>query len=73
MQPGKQIVRRQIDQLELIGLIEDMVRQRFTLLDTGNLCNEIIQTLKVLNIDGRPDVDASFQQLLDILPALGVA
>ena len=58
MQARQQIVRRQIDQLELVGLVENMVRKSFALAHAGDLRDQIVQTLQVLNIDRGPDADA---------------
>ena len=50
-----------------------MVRQGLALLHAGGLHDEVIETLEVLDVDRGPDVDAGLEQLLHILPALGVA
>ena len=39
----------------------------------GDLGHHVVQALDVLDVDGRIDVDAGVEQLLDVLPALGVA
>ena len=68
-QPRQQVVRRQVDQLDFIGLVENAVRQGLALSHAGDLRDQVIETLEVLNIDGRPHVDAGIEQLLDVLPA----
>jgi hypothetical protein len=67
-----QILRRQIDELDLIGFIENPVGNRFALAHAGDLRHQIVETLEVLDVDRGPDVDALIEQLLDILPTLGV-
>ena len=41
--------------------------------DAGNARDYVIQAFQVLNVERGPDIDAGVQQLLDVLPALGVA
>ena len=67
-----QVVGRQIDQLDVVGLVEYLVRQGLALPHAGRLVDEIVQALEVLDVDRRPDVDAGVEQLLDVLPALRV-
>ena len=50
-----------------------MVGQRLALAHAGDLDDQIVEALEVLDVDGRPDVDAGVEQLLDVLPALRVA
>ena len=73
VQTREQIVGRQVDQLDLVGLVEDAIRQRLALLDAGDLRDEVVQALEVLDVQRRPDVDAGIEQLLDVLPALRMA
>ena len=42
-------------------------------LTPGDLRDDVVQALEVLDVDGGVDVDAGGEQLLDVLPALGVA
>ena len=39
----------------------------------GDLGDDVVQALEVLDVDRGVDVDAGGEQLLDVLPALGVA
>src|SRR6516162_7005130 len=68
-----QIVRRQIDQLDSIGAIEDSIGNRFAHPNVGNLRDDVIKTFDVLNIDGGVDVDTVAHQLFDIEVAFRVA
>ena len=73
LQARKQVVGRQVDQLDLVGLVEDPVGDRLLLPDAGDAGDHVVQALEVLNVERRPDADARVEQLLDVLPALGVA
>ena len=65
--------RRQVDELELVGAADDLVGDRLALLDAGDLLDDVVQRLEVLDVQRRDDVDAGLEQLLDVLPALLVA
>ena len=71
-QPFEKVIRRQVDELDLVGFVENPVGQRFPLLDAGDLRDDVVETFEMLDVDGGPHVDAGFQQLFDVLPALGV-
>ena len=53
-----QIVRCEIDQLDGIGAIEDSIGHRFAHPHVGNLRDDVIKAVDVLNIDRGVDVDA---------------
>lgn len=38
-------------------------------LNSGDAADHIIQTFQMLNVDGSENINASFQQLFDVLPA----
>ena len=65
----KEVVGGKVDQLDIIGLFEHRVRHRFTHPNTGDLSHHIVQTLHVLHVDGRIDVDARLQEFHDVLPS----
>ena len=73
LEPREQIVGRQVDQLDFVGLVEDAIRDRLALAHAGDLRDQVVETLEVLDVDRRPDIDALLEQLLDVLPALRVA
>src|SRR5215475_9954902 len=73
MESCEKLFRRQIDQLDLIGFVEDVVRQGLALAHAGELRDEIVEALEMLYVDRRPDADPRFEQLLDVLPSLGMA
>ena len=62
-----------VDQLDLVGGADDGVRHGLALRDAGDALHHVVQGLEVLDVDGRDDVDAGVEQLVDVLPALGVA
>ena len=68
----QQIVRRQVDHHHLVRLVEHPIRQRFADTDAGDAAHHVVQAFEVLHVDGRVDVDAGTQQLVDVLPALGM-
>ena len=72
-QPAAQRLRGHVDQLDLVGGPHDLVRDGLPLLDAGDPLDDVVERFEVLDVDGRDDVDASGQQLLDVLPALVVA
>ncbi len=72
LEPGEQVVRWQVDQLDFVGLVEDAVRDGLPLPNARDLGDEIVEAFEVLDIHGRPDVEAGVEQLLDVLPALRV-
>ena len=73
LEAREQIVGRQIDQLDFIRFVEDAVRDRLALPHAGDLRDQVVEALEVLDVDRGPDVDALLEQLLDVLPALRMA
>ena len=65
-----QVVRREIDKFDRIGAVEDPVRNRLAHAHPGDLRNDVVQALDVLNVDGGIDVDTAIKQLLDVHAAL---
>ena len=70
---SQQLVGRQIDELDLVGAGEHAIGHGLAHVDAGDLRDDIVQAFEVLHVDGRVDVDARGDQLVDILPALGMA
>ena len=60
-------------ELDLVGRPHHGVGNRLALRYTGDLLDHVVDRLQVLDVDRGDDVDAGLQQLLDVLPALGVA
>ena len=72
-QPLDQIVRRQVDQLNGIGAVENRIRHGFPHPHVGDLGDDIVEAFDMLDIDRGVDVNAARQQLLDVEIALRVA
>ena len=68
-QPLTQIVRGQVHQHHVVGGIEKRIGHGFPYLNSGDAADHIIQTFQMLNVDGSENINASFQQLLNVLPA----
>ena len=68
-----QDVRRYVHQLDLVGTLDDRVRNRLPDLHARDRRHDVVEALDVLNVDRGIDVDAGGEQLLDVLPPLGVA
>ncbi len=64
--------RRQVDELDLVGALEDAVGDGLAHSHAGDLGDDVVQALEVLDVDRGVDVDAGLEQLLDVGVALGV-
>src|SRR5262249_35397977 len=69
----EELLRREIDELHLVRAVEDPVWDRLAHPDTGDLRDDVVQALEVLDVHGRVDVDARIEQLLDVLEPLVMA
>ena len=69
----QQLVGRQVDQHHFVGLVEHVVGHRLPDADAGDAADHVVQAFDVLDVDGRIDVDAGVEQLVDVLPAFRVA
>ena len=67
-----QSIRRDIDELYLVSLVEDTVRQRFAHTHARDARHQVVQALQVLDIDRGYHIDARIEDLLDILIAFGM-
>ena len=65
-----QILGRQIDELDVVGALEDHVRHGLPHPHPGDPCNDVVQALEVLDVDGGVDLDAGVEELLDVRVAL---
>ena len=66
LQALDQIVRRQVDQLDVVGAIDDRIRHRLADPDPGDPGDDVVQAFDVLDVQRRIDIDAGAEQLLDI-------
>ncbi len=73
MQPLDEIVRRQVDNLDIVGKIDDGIRHGLAHADTCNLRDDVVQAFDVLDIQRRINVDPAFEKLLDVEITLRVA
>ena len=69
----EQLLGRDIDDDDLVGIVKDMVGHGLMDLYAHNAAHHIVEAFQVLNVERGPHLDTRLQQLLHILPALGVA
>src|SRR5204863_8438920 len=60
------------DQLDPVGAPHDGVGHQLPLGDPGDALADVGQRLEVRDVEGGDHVDAGLEQLVDVLPALGV-
>ena len=72
LEPFDEVVRGQIDELDGVGAVEHRIGDRLAHTDMGDLGNDVIEALDMLDIDCRVDVDAAMEQFLDVEVALGM-
>jgi hypothetical protein len=70
LQAQQQLVRRQVDHDDLVGLVEHAVGHRFVDARARDATDHVVQAVQVLDIHRRPYRDAGVAQGLDVLPAL---
>jgi hypothetical protein len=63
----------EVHELDLVGPAHDVVRDRLALHDIGDLEDDVVERVEVLDVDRRQHVDLGIEQLVDILPSLCVA
>ena len=73
LQPLDEVVRRQVDELDGVGAVEDGVGHGLAHADAGDLRDDVVEALDVLDVEGGIDVDAVGEELLDVEVALRVA
>ena len=67
-----QIFRREIDDLDIVGLVEDAVGNRFPHANPGDPGDDVVQALDMLDVERRKHIDPDGNDLLDIEIALGM-
>ena len=72
-QPREEFGGWQVDQLDLVGLIENAIRNGFRLPLARNPLDDVVQAFQVLDVERGPYVDSRGAQLLDVLPSLRMA
>ncbi len=71
-EPLQQAFGRQIDQLDLVGPLQQQVRHRFLHDHPGDLGDDVVEAFQVLDVQRRINVDTGVEQLIHVLPAFGV-
>ena len=72
-QPGDEIVGRQIDDFDVVGMIDNGIGDCLAHAGMRDPRDDIVEAFDMLDIERRIDVDAGGQQFLDIEIALRVA
>ena len=70
--PAPQRFRRDVDQLDLSCFPDDLVGHGLALFDAGDLGDDVVEALQVLDIERRDHRDARVEQRFDVLPTLFV-
>ena len=71
--PLQKVFRRQIDQLHVVGAVENGIRNRLADAHMRDLRDHIVQAFQMLHIERGVNVDAVAENLLDVLIPLGMA
>src|SRR5262249_44754728 len=58
-----QILGGEIDELDLVGPVDDPIRHRLAHADAGDLGDDVVEALDMLDVERRIDVDAGSEQL----------
>ncbi len=72
LQPLDQVLRGEVDDLDVVRPVDDRVRHRFAHADAGDACDHVVQALDVLDVERGVDVDPGRQHLLHVEEALGM-
>ena len=72
LQPLEQHVGRRVDHHHLVGALEHAVRNGFLHAHAGDPGDDVVQALDVLHVDRGMHGNARLEELLDVLPALGM-
>ena len=73
VQALNELVRRDVDQDDVGRLLKHAVGHRLAHDDAGDARDDVGEAFEMLDVERRPYVDAGVEQLLDVLPALGMA
>ena len=68
--PLAQGVGAEVDQPDLVSAMQQAIGERLADIDARECEDAIVQALEVLDVDRRPDLDATLEQVLDVLVAL---
>ena len=70
--PAPQCLRRDVHELNLLGAPHHRIGDGLALHDSGDLFDYVVQAFQMLHVDGGQHIDPGVQDLVDILPALGI-
>ena len=73
VQTLEQLLERDVNHLEFVGAFEQGIGDGFLQADTGNLGDDVVLALEVLDVDRGVDVNTLLKQFLDVEIALGMA
>ena len=73
LHPLEQVLGRDVDVDDLVGLGQHAVGEPLLDLHAGGPLDLVVEALQVLDVDRRDHVDPGPEQVLDVLVALGVA
>ena len=73
LQALNEVVGSEVNDLDGVGAVEHGVGDSFAYADMGDLRDDVVEALDVLDVDRGVDVDAAAHQLFDIEIAFGVA
>src|SRR3984893_16204875 len=66
----QQLVGRNVDQDNIVGLVEKRIGDGFPHADAGYAADDVVQALQMLDVERREYIDAIIQKLVDVLPTL---
>ena len=67
-----ELVRREIDQNDVGRFLQDPIGNGLAHDNASDARDDVGEALEMLDVERRPDVDAGGEQLLNVLPALGM-
>ena len=73
VQALNELVRRDVDEDDVGRLLKNAVGHRLAHDDAGDARDDVGEAFEMLDVERRPYVDAGVEQLLNVLPALGMA
>ena len=73
LQALDELVGRDVDEHDVVGLLEHPVGHGLAHGDAGDARDDVGEAFEMLDVERGPDVDAGRDQLLDVLLALGMA
>ncbi len=68
-----QVLGREIDHLDIVGVIDDGIGHGLAHPDAGDLGHHVVQALDMLDVERRVDIDAGVEQFLDVEITLRLA